>query len=139
MENPPIWIEAFAEPIRDTPLAQVAFAGLIGLIMLDIVLGTCAAIKDGRVKSSIMREGVWHKTGELGIVGVGVMLDGMVDGGLDIGYSAPVCTSLIVLLALNEAVSCMENAVALNPKLKENRAWAILESVTHADGTAINA
>ena len=122
----PIWIEAFEAPIRDNPTAQVAFAAFCFLMLLDILLGYASAVKSKTVKSAKMREGLWHKTGEMGIVAVGDVLDGMMLGGIDMPFSAPVTTAMIVYLTINEAVSCMENAVKLDPELGDKRFFRVL-------------
>lgn len=124
--HPPIFIDVFMQPLRDNSLAQVAFAAFCFLMLLDILLGYAAAVKGKTVKSAKMREGLWHKTGELGVVAVGDVLDGMMLGGIDMPFSAPVTTAMIVYLTINEAVSCMENAVKLDPELGDKRFFRVL-------------
>ena len=124
--HPPIFIDVFMQPLRDNSLAQVAFAAFCFLMLLDILLGYAAAVKSKSVKSAKMREGLWHKTGEMGIIAVGDVLDGMLLGGIDMPFSAHVTTAMIVYLAINEAVSCMENAVKLDPELGDKRFFRVL-------------
>lgn len=124
--HPPIFIDVFMQPLRDNAVAQVAFMAFCFLMLLDILLGYAAAVKTKSVKSAKMREGLWHKTGELGVVAVGDVLDGMMLGGIDMPFSAPVTTAIIVYLAINEAVSCMENAVKLDPELADKRFFRVL-------------
>lgn len=129
--HPPIFIDVFMQPIRDNKAAQVAFMAFCVLMVLDILLGYAAAVKNKTVKSAKMREGIWHKTGELGVIAVGDVLDGMMLGGIDMPFSAPVTTAMIVYLAFNEAVSCMENAVKLDPELGDKRFFrALMEGLT---------
>lgn len=75
--HPPIFIDVFMQPLRDNSVAQVAFMAFCFLMVLDILLGYAAAVKNKAVKSSKMREGLWHKTGELGVIAVGDILDGI--------------------------------------------------------------
>ena len=124
--HPPIFIDVFMQPLRDNSLAQVAFMAFCFLMLLDILLGYASAVKSKTVKSAKMREGMWHKTGEMGIIAVGDVLDGMMLGGIDMPFSAPVTTAIIVYLAINEAVSCMENAVKLDPELGDKRFFRVL-------------
>lgn len=124
--HPPIFIDVFMQPLRDNSVAQVAFMAFCFLMLLDILLGYAAAVKTKSVKSAKMREGLWHKTGEMGIVAVGDVLDGMMLGGIDMPFSAPVTTAMIVYIAINEAVSCMENAVKLDPELADKRFFRVL-------------
>lgn len=124
--HPPIFIDVFMQPLRDNSLAQVAFAAFCFLMVLDVLLGYAAAVKGKSVKSAKMREGLWHKTGELGVVAVGDVLDGMMLGGINLPFSAPVTTAMIVYLAINESISCMENAVKLDPELGDKRFFRVL-------------
>ena len=135
---PPDYLDHFLAPIRDSPQAQTALMALLLLIVLDVVLGVAAAAKNHDIQSSEMRAGAWHKVGELGVVAIADIADGMLMGGLDIGFSAPVCTAVIVYLCINEAVSCMENAVKLNPELKDSPALKLLrESSEQKDAQAV--
>lgn len=142
--QPPIFIDVFMEPLRDNTVAQVAFTAFCFLMLLDILLGYAAAVKGKYVKSAKMREGLWHKTGEMGIIVVGDVLDGMLLGGIDMPFTAPVTTAMIVYLAINEAVSCMENIVKLDPELGDKRFFRVLmdalkESDKKKDGGEANA
>jgi len=142
--HPPFFIDVFMEPLRDNSVAQVAFTAFCFLMILDILLGYAAAVKGKTVKSSKMREGLWHKTGEMGIIVVGDILDGMLLGGIDMPFTAPVTTAMIVYLAINEAVSCMENIVKLDPELGDKRFFRVLmdalkESDKKKDGGEANA
>ena len=123
MPNPPHAIDVFISPIRDNQTAQVVLVALFALMLLDMLFGFSAAAKRGRVKSSVMREGIWHKASEVGVVIIADISDGMLLGGIDLGYSAPILTSVIVLLCVNELVSCAENLVKLNPELAD---WHVL-------------
>lgn len=124
--QPPIFIDVFVMPLRDNSVAQVAFAALCFLMMLDILLGYAAAVKGKTVKSSKMREGLWHKTGEISVIVIGDVLDGMLLGGINMPFTAPVTATVIIYLAVNEAISCMENVVKLDPELGNKRFFRVL-------------
>lgn len=135
---PPDYLDHFLAPIRDSPQAQTALMALLLLIVLDVVLGLAAAAKNHDIQSSEMRAGAWHKIGELGVVAIADIADGMLMGGLDIGLDAPVCTAVIVYLCINEVVSCLENSVKLNPELKDSPALNLLkESSEQRDAQAV--
>lgn len=132
---PPHFIDVFIQPVRDNPQAQVAFTAMCILILLDILFGFAAAYKDGRVQSSAMRTGLWHKASEMGVVVLADVADGMLLGGIDLGYSAPILTTAIVLLCVNEFVSVSENLVKLNPDLADLHVFDRLgESAKHIAG-----
>ena len=142
--HPPIFIDVFMKPLRDNTVAQVAFTAFCFLMVLDILLGYAAAVKGKYVKSAKMREVLWHQTGEMSIILVGDVLDGMLLGGIDMPFTAPVTTAMIVYLAINEAVSCMENIVKLDPELGDKRFFRVLmdalkESDKKKDGGEANA
>ena len=142
--HPPIFIDVFMQPLRDNSVAQVAFTAFCFLMLLDVLLGYAAAVANKTVNSAKMREGLWHKTGEMGIILVGDVLDGMLLGGINMPFTAPVTTAMIVYLAINEAVSCMENIVKLDPELGDKRFFRVLmdalnESDKKKDGGEANA
>lgn len=135
---PPEYLDHFLAPIRDSPQAQTALMALLLLIVLDVVLGLAAAAKSHDIQSLAMRAGAWHKVGELGTVAIADVADGMLMGGLDIGFSAPVCTAVIVYLCVNEIVSCLENSVKLYPKLKDSPLLKLLrQSSEQHDAQAV--
>ena len=135
---PPDYLDHFLAPIRDSPQAQTALMALLLLIVLDVVLGLAAAAKNHDLQSSEMRAGAWHKIGELGVVAIADIADGMLMGGLDIGFAAPVCTAVNVYLCINEVVSCLENCGKLNPELKDSPALNLLkESSEQRDAQAV--
>lgn len=137
MPNAPHFIDVFISPIRDNQTAQVVLVALFALMLLDMLFGFSAAAKGGRVKSSVMREGIWHKASEVGVVIIADISDGMLLGGVNLGYSAPILTSAIVLLCINELVSCAENLVKLNPELAD---WHVLDWISEVhDGKGSNA
>ena len=131
MPNPPHVIDVFVSPIRDNQTAQIVLVALFALMLLDMIFGFSAAAKDGRVKSSVMREGIWHKASEVGVVLIADIFDGMLMGGVNLGYSAPILTSVIILLCINELVSCAENLVKLNPELAD---WHVFDWIGEANG-----
>lgn len=134
---PPDYLDHFLAPIRDSPQAETALMALMLLIVLDVVLGVAAAAKSHDLQSAKMRAGAWHKVGELGVVAIADVVDGMLMGGLDIGFSAPVCTAVIIYLCANEIVSCLEKSVKLYPGLKDSPALRLLrESSERRDAQA---
>lgn len=131
---PPHYIDVFIQPLRDNGAAQAAFVAFAVLMVLDVVLGFAAAAKNNEVRSAKMREGLWHKVGELGIVAIGDVLDGAMLGGVDLGFSAPVTTFMLVYLIVNEALSCFENACKLNPTLSQSPLAQMLHEVAEKQG-----
>ena len=50
----------------------------VGLMLADWLVGSLAAVKAGTWKSSKLREGVWHKGGEIIIVAVALVADWLI-------------------------------------------------------------
>lgn len=89
------------------------------LMGLDILLGLAGAVKDKNVQSSRMREGLWHKAGSIGLIGLADILELAVDH-IDLGLVFPGVIAVCAYIIVMEVGSCLENLVVLNPELKHN-------------------
>lgn len=89
------------------------------LMGMDILLGLAGAVKDHSVQSSRMRDGLWHKCGSIGLIVLAYVLEVAVDH-VDLGVVFPGVLVVCAYIILMEVVSCLENVVVLNPKLKHN-------------------
>lgn len=121
--------EIFTAPIRECLPAQVAIIALLILILLDWVFGIGNAMMKHEFKSEKMREGIGHKCSELGFITVGVVMDAMISSGLNIGFDAPILTTMAVYLCIMEVGSLMETFAKINPQLAGSPAFKLLESV----------
>ena len=90
-------------------------------ILLDIVSGILAAAVHGKISSSAMRSGLYHKTAEILLMSVGVV------GQIAVSYTGlngvipdAIFQSVIVYVVAMELVSILENINKANPKLKLN-------------------
>ena len=119
--------EIFTSPIRECLPAQVAIIALLILILLDWVFGIGNAMMKHEFKSEKMREGIGHKCSELGFITVGVVMDAMISSGLNIGFDAPILTTMAVYLCM-EIGSLMETFAKINPQLAESPAFKLLAS-----------
>lgn len=124
---PPFWIDVFISVIRDNQTAQVALMAVLLLILLDWVFGVANAIAHHEFSSSKMREGIGHKCSELGFCLVGVVIDGTIIGGVDLGYSAPCFTAICVYIALMEIGSLLEIFSRMNPELADSPIFKLLQ------------
>lgn len=130
----PFFIDAFLAPVRDNQAVQVAIVGLLMLMVLDFAFGLVNAIREGNYSSKIMREGLGHKCTELGYISVGIITDGLLFAGLDIGISGPILGFVVVYLCVMEMGSLLEIFAKLNPSLAESPLGKILASVKVSDG-----
>ena len=120
--------EIFTAPIRECLPAQVAIIALLILILLDWIFGIGNAMMKHEFKSDKMREGIGHKCSELGFITVGVVMDAMISSGLNIGFDAPILTTMAVYLCIMEIGSLMETFAKINPQLAESPAFKLLAS-----------
>ena len=127
--------ETFLSPVRDCFPAQVAIIALLLLILLDWVFGIGNACMKHEFSSEKMRQGIGHKCSELGFVMLGVVMDAMITSGLDIGFDAPILTTITVYLCVMEIGSLLETFAKINPQLAESPVFKLLATahVIHDD------
>lgn len=89
-------------------------------IVLDMITGLIKAFKEKKYCSSIMREGLFHKSGSILCVAFGVLMD-YAQNFLDLGVSIPVATSICAYICLMEVGSIIENVVTINPEIMSEK------------------
>lgn len=95
-------------------------------IVLDFITGIVMAIKNNTFNSSIMRDGLFNKFGEIVIVAVAFLID-YGQSYLDMGFNIPVLESICVYIILMEIGSILENVSRINKKLVPEKIREILE------------
>lgn len=127
----PDWLEVFYAPIRDNLTVDVLLLAVCLLIACDLVFGMAAAAKNGEFKSSKVRQGLWHKTGELALIALAIIIDALLLAGVTVPFNIPdgsaviaVCLGLVVM----EVSSLLEIAVRLNDQLAELPIFKLLAS-----------
>lgn len=88
-------------------LIRIVFVALV-LIAFDVVTGIVSAFATGTFKSSIMREGGWHKLTLVLAIGFGVFLN-YAQTIVDIGVNIPVGNGICFYVILMECCSIIEN------------------------------
>lgn len=124
----PIYLDVFLSPIRDNQTAQVAVVAVLLLIVADVVFGVMNAVVHKEFESSKMREGIAHKCSELGFLLVGIIADGCIIGGVDLGYTAPVLTGAAVYICVMEIASLLELFIKINPALANSPVFKMLSA-----------
>lgn len=115
----------FTQPISD-PRAQVAVVALLSLAALDVVFGVLNAwFVQHDFSSHEFREGLIRKLSNLGVVIAADIVDGMLLGGLDLGYQ-PVLMTVTVSLALMELASLMEIYAEMHPEISDTMWYQML-------------
>ena len=95
--------------------------GWTGLMLLDYITGSGAALKEGKWSSQVAREGIWHKTGMVVVVVVAAgadLLIALVLGHLPVvelpvAYTGLICPLVLVWYCLTELGSIGEDAIAM--------------------------
>lgn len=116
----PDYIEVFYAPVRDNLPIQVLLIAVCLLILCDLIFGMAAAAKNGEFDSSKVRQGLWHKAGELALVMIAMIIDALVLAGITVPFDIPSGGAVIAVslgLIVMEVSSLLEIAVKLNDQL----------------------
>lgn len=92
------------------------YAITCAFIALDFVTGLIKAISSGAFKSSMMREGLFHKAGELLCIALGILIQ-YAEQYLQLGVNIPVAAAICTYIVLMEIGSAIENIGTINPDL----------------------
>lgn len=103
---------------------MVVYIVTAAFILLDLVTGIVKAFAEKNYSSSIMRQGLFHKTASVLCVVFGIIVD-HAQGYLDLGISIPVALSICTYICTMEIGSIIENLCIINPnflpeKLREH-------------------
>lgn len=125
----PQFIDVYMMPVRDNHIIQAMLFAVLILIVADMIFGIINACAHKEFSSKKLREGLVHKTGELALVIVGVIIDGLIFAGIDVGISGPILGTILFSIIIMEIGSIMEIATKLNPNLERISAFKLLASV----------
>lgn len=99
---------------------------IVVLMVLDIITGFAGAAKQGVINSGKMREGLWHKSGFVGLVILAIVwevvvlwinFDSIAKGAGVIIPEFPAVSAICAFVALIELISIVENLCVLNPQI----------------------
>lgn len=116
-----------------TEAMEWAMALALALILCDWVTGTAKGAKQHELCSSTMREGLWHKAGEVAVMVLAYMLE-VGSAHIDLGFTVPLFVPTCVYIVFNETSSILENISVLNPELADTRLMQFFKSTKAADG-----
>lgn len=88
----------------------------MGFMALDFLSGMTKAVCLGELRSTKMRQGLFHKSALILCMVLGVGVD-EAQRVMDIGFSVPVSSSICIYIVLMEISSILENICQLNPEL----------------------
>ena len=86
---------------------------------LDVVSGLLKAAKSGTVSSSVMRQGLFAKSGSILVLGLAALVDFTISK-IDVGFiNGAITATYAVYIVAMETTSIIENACEINPDLKK--------------------
>ena len=97
-------------------MEYIAVVFVLFFVLLDLVTGTLAALTEHEWNSSVMRQGLMHKTGSLLCVAFGVLVEQASDF-VDLGVNIPIFTAICTYICLMECGSIIENLGKINPEI----------------------
>lgn len=86
------------------------------MILADIISGFLKALKQGDIKSSVMKDGLISKAGEVFIVIFSLIVDYLTPL-ININIGIPVLQAISIYICIMELASVIENIGAINPAL----------------------
>lgn len=98
-------------------------------IMLDYITGIVKAFKEKAYSSTVMRQGLYHKSGSILCIAFGVLVD-YAQNYLDLGVSFPVAISMCSYIILMEIGSIIENVCRINPEIIPEKIQAYFEKLS---------
>lgn len=90
------------------------------LIIMDYGTGVANAIMHNQMSSEKMRNGLWHKFAYIVVTCTAILIEWGAQW-LDLGFSLPLVTPVLISIALIEITSILENCVKINPELKSTK------------------
>ncbi len=87
-------------------------------IVIDVLVGIVKALINSGFKSIKMREGLYHKLGEILCIVFGVVCE-MCFPIIGISISIPIVSTICVYIALMETGSIVENLAAISPSISK--------------------
>ena len=85
-------------------------------ILIDLITGILGGIKEKKLESVKLREGLWHKLGFILIIAFAIVLEISL-AYIDFPYEVPSTSIVCVYVIVTESVSIFENLCVLNPHL----------------------
>ncbi len=91
---------------------------VLAFILLDVISGFVAALKNNEVSSSVMREGLFKKCGSIMLVIAAVAVEHIgTYVGMDDSITVAIVLSVGALIVIMELTSVLENICKLNPDI----------------------
>lgn len=115
---------------------MLVFAIVCAFVLLDVVSGLAAAIKNKELSSSVMHEGLYNKLGEVLLLVVAMFVGSILDipPFTQLGIPPEVMYLVALYITVMELISILENICKLNPNLPIAKILAIFDIEVDGDG-----
>ena len=110
-------IAMFFAPLDEKSLSLLVV--VLIFMVLDIVVGTAKAFVRNDFRTSVMREGIYHKASLLTIMLLGWLCDTVMMHVPELGLPQMILFGCCLIIFFMELGSILENLVAINPELGE--------------------
>ena len=101
-------------------------------IVLDVITGIIKAVMTKELDSTIMRDGLFHKSAFLLAIAFAYACEyGMTY--LDLGFSMHIVGAVCIYICLTETVSILENIGSINPELANSKFMNLFASSKRGD------
>ena len=113
------WYEVFVNCALVVGIALV-------FILFDIFTGIAGGVKEKALNSTALREGLWHKSGFIGLIVLAYILE-VATLYIDLGFELPSVVAVCIYVIVTECVSIFENLCILNPEIAKSPLGQIVE------------
>lgn len=103
----------------------------MAMILLDIVSGVVKACMNRELSSSVMREGLYHKSVYFLIIAMSILLE-VGASHVDLGFDPPTVLFVCGYVIMMEALSLWENVCAVNPELNNSKLAQYFDKGNHS-------
>lgn len=86
-------------------------------IVLDVLIGLVKALSTGSYKSIKMREGLFHKVGEILTIAFGLLCEQSFPY-IGINVNIPIVSTICIYIVLMETGSIIENLAEISPNIR---------------------
>lgn len=104
-------------------------AGVLAFMILDFISGFLGGVMTHSVSSTKIREGILHKSALVIVLVCATFLDILASHVANLPVPTPILVVTCVIIIGMEIVSIMENAVIINPGLKDSGLMRIFDQV----------
>lgn len=108
-----------------------------GFIILDIITGVLRSIKQKVICSTMMREGLFHKSTYILIIALATLIEYATQY-LNLGFEVPIIIPACIYICLTEVTSIIENLGGINEHLMNSKLLGLFKSTKEVDDDEVS-